>query len=67
LAGALRHLRDDDKDALTVDLISDEALKTSEVEGEYLNRESVQSSIRGNLGLATHARQSSPPSGALPI
>ena len=38
MAGALRHLRDDDKDALTVDLISDEALKTSEIEGEYLKR-----------------------------
>jgi Fic family protein len=37
LLGALLHLRNDDKDALTVDLISNEALKTSEIEGEYLN------------------------------
>jgi Fic family protein len=60
LQGALLHLREDDKDALTVDLISNEALKTSEIEGEYLDRESVQSSIRRNFGLATDARRIPP-------
>ena len=60
LLGALLHIRDDDKSALTVDLISNEALKTSEIEGEYLNRESVQSSIRRNLGLDTDARRIPP-------
>ena len=60
LLGVLLHLRDDDKIALTVDLISDEALKTSEIEGEYLNRESVQSSIRRNFGLDTDARRIQP-------
>ena len=60
LLGALLYIRDDDKSALTVDLISNEALKTSEIEGEYLNRESVQSSIRRNFGLATDARRISP-------
>ena len=35
LIGALLHIRDDDKSALTVDLISNEALKTSEIEGEF--------------------------------
>ncbi len=60
LLGALLHLRDDDKSALTVDLISNEALKTSEIEGEYLNRESVQSSIRRNLRLDTDARRIPP-------
>src|SRR6266542_3026563 len=57
LLGALLHIRDDDKSALTVDLISNEALKTSEIEGEYLNRESVQSSIRRNFGLDAEARR----------
>jgi Fic family protein len=57
LLGALLHIRDDDKNALTVELISNEALKTSEIEGEYLNRESVQSSIRRNFGLDTDARR----------
>jgi Fic family protein len=60
LLGALLHIRDDDKSALIVDLISNEALKTSEIEGEYLNRESVQSSIRRNFGLGTDARRIPP-------
>ena len=60
LLGALVHMQDDDKDTLTVDLISNEALKTSEIEGEYLNRESVQSSIRRNFGLATDSRRIGP-------
>ncbi|MGH7931508.1 MAG: Fic family protein, partial [Candidatus Binatia bacterium] len=60
LLGALLHMRDDDKSVLTVDLISNEALKTSEIEGEYLNRESVQSSIRRHFGLATDARRIPP-------
>ena len=57
LLGVLLHLNDGDKSALTVDLISDEALKTSEIEGEFLNRESVQSCIRRNFGLATDTRR----------
>jgi len=60
LRGMLLHLSDDDKSLLTVDLISTEALKTSAIEGELLNRESVQSSIRRNFGLATDARRVSP-------
>jgi Fic family protein len=60
LLGAVLHMHDDDKSALTVDLISNEALKTSEIEGEYLNRESVQASIRRNFGLHTDARRIPP-------
>ena len=60
LLGALLHIRDDDKTELTVDLISNEALKTSEIEGELLNRESVQSSIRRNFGLTADARRVPP-------
>jgi len=58
--GALRHIRAEDKNALTIDLISSEALKTSEIEGEYLNRESVQLSIRRNFGLDTERRKIPP-------
>jgi Fic family protein len=43
-----------------VDLISDEAIKTSEIEGEFLNHDSVQSSIRRNFGLDTDSRRISP-------
>ena len=55
--GALKYLPEDDKTTLTVDLISNEALKTSEIEGEILNRDSVQSSIRRHFGLATNNRK----------
>lgn len=49
--GALKHVSAEDKDTLVVDLMSTEALKTSEIEGEILNRQSLQSSIRRNFGL----------------
>ena len=55
--GAFRHLDADEKDLLTVDLISTEALKTSEIEGEILNRDSLQSSIRRQFGLQTDGRK----------
>lgn len=35
-----------------IELLVAEAIKTSEIEGEYLNREDVMSSIKKNLGLA---------------
>jgi Fic family protein len=60
LLGAFRHIGEDDKNVLTIELISNEAVKTSEIEGEYLNRESVQSSVRRNFGLATDARRIPP-------
>jgi Fic family protein len=59
-AGAVRHVGDEEKSLLTVELISDEALKTSEIEGELLNRDSLQSSIRRNFGLATDNRRIPP-------
>ena len=41
----------EDQETLKIELISDEAVKTSEIEGEILNRDSVQSSLRHQLGL----------------
>src|SRR5437016_5580776 len=49
--GAFKHVDDADSDVLKIELISDEALKTSEIEGEILDRSSVQSSLRQQLGL----------------
>jgi len=49
--GACKHISSDDKDLLKIELLSDEAVKTSEIEGEILNRASVQSSIIHQLGL----------------
>jgi Fic family protein len=60
LAGTIKHLEDDDREQLVIDAISLEALKTSEIEGEFLDRVSVQSSIRRQLGLATDRRRVPP-------
>jgi Fic family protein len=49
--GACKHVGPDDQETLKIELISDEAVKTSEIEGEILNRASVQSSVRNQLGL----------------
>lgn len=60
LLGAFQHLDEEDKNILAIDIISNEALKTSEIEGEYLNHESVQSSIRQQFGLQTNRHKISP-------
>jgi Fic family protein len=60
LMGVSRHLSDNDKTDLTVDMMSDEALTTSEIEGEYLNRDSVRSSICRQLGLKSDNRRVAP-------
>lgn len=53
--GACRHIGPDDQETLKIELISDEAIKTSEIEGEMLNRKSVQSSIIHQFGLGAAA------------
>lgn len=58
--GTVNHLAGDEREQITIEAISDEALTTSEIEGEMLNRESVQSSIRRQLGLATDHRRVPP-------
>jgi Fic family protein len=58
--GAYKHIGLDDQNSLKIELISDEALKTSEIEGEVLNRESVQSSLRKQFGLGGDERKIPP-------
>lgn len=58
--GAYRHVDAAARDQLRIELISDEALKTSQIEGEALNRDSLQASLRQQFGLETGA-QSVPP------
>ena len=58
--GAFKHVGSEDQDMLKIELISDEAVKTSEIEGEVLNRDSVQSSLRQQFGLGTDQRQIPP-------
>lgn len=60
ILGAVKHINDDEKNELIIDIMSDEALKTSEIEGEYLNRDSIQASIRKNLGIDTDRRKVPP-------
>jgi Fic family protein len=58
--GAVRHLNGEDRDLLTVEAMSDEAITTSRIEGEMLDRDSVQSSIRRQLGLSADHRSVKP-------
>lgn len=59
-SGMYRHLNREDHDLVTVEAMSNEAVTTSAIEGETLNRDSVQSSIRRQLGLATDRRKAGP-------
>ncbi|MCP6330014.1 DUF4172 domain-containing protein, partial [Klebsiella pneumoniae] len=54
--GAVRHVGEEERTLLRVELLSDEAVKTSEIEGEMLDRLSVQSSLRRQFGLASDDR-----------
>lgn len=58
--GTVKHLSTDDRERLKAEAMSDEAITTSLIEGEVLDRESVQSSIRRQLGLATDHRRVKP-------
>jgi Fic family protein len=60
LAGTAKHLHDADRDQLTVEAMSTEAVTTSEIEGEFLDRASVRSSIRKQLGLTADQRRVAP-------
>ena len=49
--GLIKAVNDEDKKSFIIDIISNEALKTSEIEGEKLNRDSLQSSIMNFFGI----------------
>jgi Fic family protein len=51
VSGVLNSLPDSTQTEAIIDLMVSEAVKTSEIEGEYLSRSDVMSSIRHNLGL----------------
>jgi Fic family protein len=51
--GTIKHLGEDEHNQLLVEVMSGEAVTTSAIEGELLNRASVQSSILRQLGLAS--------------
>jgi Fic family protein len=58
--GSVKHLGEQEHKQLLVELMSAEAVTTSKIEGEVLNRDSVQSSIQRQLGLAADKRRASP-------
>jgi Fic family protein len=60
MIGVVRHLADDDRKSVILDVMTDEAMKTSQIEGELLNRDSVQSSLRREFGLETAKRRIPP-------
>jgi Fic family protein len=53
IAGVLKALPEETQMETIIDTMLAEALKTSEIEGEYLSRKDVLSSIRKNLGLVS--------------
>ena len=60
LYGSMKHISNESQDELKVMLLSDEALQTSRIEGEFLNRDSLQSSIRKHFGLQSDKKKVSP-------
>jgi Fic family protein len=60
LVGSIKHLGDDQRGELMVECMSTEAITTSQIEGEVLDRASVQSSLQKQLGLATDDRRATP-------
>jgi len=59
-AGTVKHLGSADQEQVTIEAISAEAVTSSEIEGEILDRASVQSSIRKQLGLDADNRRVRP-------
>lgn len=57
ISGFLKGLSEDAQTEAMVDMMVSEAVKTSEIEGEYISRKDVMSSIRNNLGLVKNIEQ----------
>lgn len=57
--GSLHHLNAGERDGLTIELISQEVVDSSAIEGEILDRASVQSSLAKHLGFAADQRPAS--------
>ena len=51
LLGAFQHVNHLDQNELLIEILSEEALDTSAIEGSFLNRESLQLSLMKNFGL----------------
>ncbi len=60
LIGTFRHIGEEEKTTLTVHVLGAEALDTAAIEGEQLERDSLQSSLRRQFGLETDNRKIPP-------
>ena len=58
--GVARHIGDTEKQDITISMISNEAYKTSQIEGEILDRDSLQSSIKHHFGYKEHPSHNHP-------
>jgi Fic family protein len=58
--GMIKHLDAGATDQLRIELLSNEAVQTSAIEGEILDRDSVQSSLRRQFGLQADDRRATP-------
>jgi Fic family protein len=60
LLGLSGHIDEESKTHLMIEALSQEALTTSEIEGDFLNRDSVQASLRRRFGLIVDHRRIPP-------
>ncbi len=60
LRGSIKHFVDEESQNIRIELLSQEALLTSQIEGDFLNRDSIQSSVRRAFGLKMGSRKSTP-------
>jgi Fic family protein len=58
--GSIKHISYDEKEVLKIQLLSNEAFKTSLIEGEILDRDSLQSSVQRQFGLKAADRKIRP-------
>lgn len=57
VSGLIDGLSESAQTETVIDMMVSEAVKTSEIEGEYISRRDVMSSVRNNLGLASPREQ----------
>jgi Fic family protein len=60
IVGVVKHLNENEHGRLVIEAMSHEAVTTSKIEGEILDRASVQSSIQRQLGLVADKRRVAP-------
>lgn len=58
--GVFKHISEDERQDIIIRFMSNEAMNTSQIEGEQLDRSSLQSSIKRQLGLKAPSTPNSP-------